>query len=829
MNNLTLKSCVFNNFMSYGNNVNEFTFPRGVILMTADNGSGKSTVIEAISYALFGESYRGGNKGDLRNTRNTEGTLRVMLEFDCERVPGEVESYRVTRTIAPKGSGRFDVDKFEGERWVPQNKRAGYAQRDFEENILGFNMVLFKNTISMNTQESIPFMEMKTAARRELLESIIMCNHKPWKEETTRRASAAAMAFDLAANDIERFNGERGRLVDLLKTMKEEQVTAIENLKADIQQRKESLGTIAERIQTRRNGCATIEQGITAKLNEIASLRTQLDNAKVASAAAKTKFDSANAELAQKAAVVQSYADECNKETGIDNEIRSIQNACAEINILAQYQQQLTAAEAKYSEALAEYEKLGVASLNTTVANLKAAIDGMTSQIHSYETRRSVLASEIKRWGDERERVKQEGLSLVPGKLCPTCGKPYTKEDMEPHKVELRRQWTELNKKVEACQTEDKDIELKIADLLLERARQEAELAKVNEALDAAAKYNEAYVAPAKAAVDNFNRSIAASEKKISDTGINPAEFSSRLNALNAEKARLQEVRAKWQASSADYQTASQGVATIQFEYNNAVNAETNLGSKIALEEKSVENDRKSLDVEQQRIQDDEQEIVRINESIAKDEATVAAGVTKESAAGMAKVEQQIKDVDDSIADAELRKHEASDDKLAYDYIGKDMFADDGLKEMIFSQFVPEFNKSVEMNIRKMNLPYTVIFNTDMSFQYQAEPGYAPTYDMLSQGQKRKLGFAILMAFRDFVSLVGNFRINFLSMDEVLDISTDDAGMRDMLDIVRDMNEDIGCTLVITHRGSVVADKFDYRIVVQNDGMYSTLGELEKL
>ena len=68
MNNLTLKSCVFNNFMSYGNNVNEFTFPRGVILMTADNGSGKSTVIEAISYALFGESYRGGNKGDLRNT-----------------------------------------------------------------------------------------------------------------------------------------------------------------------------------------------------------------------------------------------------------------------------------------------------------------------------------------------------------------------------------------------------------------------------------------------------------------------------------------------------------------------------------------------------------------------------------------------------------------------------------------------------------------------------------------------------------------------------------------------------------------------------------------
>lgn len=43
------------------------------------------------------------------------------------------------------------------------------------------------------------------------------------------------------------------------------------------------------------------------------------------------------------------------------------------------------------------------------------------------------------------------------------------------------------------------------------------------------------------------------------------------------------------------------------------------------------------------------------------------------------------------------------------------------------------------------------------------------------------------------------------------------------------MAEEIGCALVITHRGSVVADKFDYRIAVEYDGNYSTLGELEKL
>lgn len=815
--------------MSYGNNVNEFTFPNGVIWMSADNGSGKSTVVEAICYALFGESYRGGNKGELRNTRNAEGTLRVMLEFDCERTPGEIESYRVTRTIAPKGSGKFDVDKFEGERWVPQNKRGGYAQKDFEENILGFNTVLFKNTIAMNTQESIPFMEMKTAARRELLESIIMCNHKPWKEETTRRASAAAMAFDLAANDIERFKGERGRLLDLLETMKQEQVSAIENLKLDIQRRKESITAISGRIQTTREAISAREQGIAGTMAEISTLRQQSDDARSATADAKAKFDSANAELDNLAATVKAYADECAKEAGIDSEIASIQNACSEVNILAQYQQQLTAAEARYSEILAEYGKLGVESLNATVTSLAAEIDSMVKQIHAHETRRSVLSSEIKRWADERERVKQEGLSLVPGKLCPTCGKPYTKEDMEPHKAELRRQWTDLNNKVVALQAEDRDIEVKIADLLLERARKEAELAKANDVVKAAAKYNEENVAPAKAAVNNLNRSIAASERKIEATGVNPAEFSNRLAFLSSEKQKFQELRTKWHASSMEYQNASQGVAALQMAYNSAVAYEKDVAGRITFAEQSVKADRDTVAADVRRIQDDEKEILRLQEGIASDEAVVAAGVTKESVAAMAKVEQQVKDADENISDAELRMHRASDDKLAYDYISKDMFADDGLKEMIFSQFVPEFNKSVAMNIRRMNLPYTVIFNNDMSFVYQAEPGYAPSYDMLSQGQKRKLGFAILMAFRDFVSMVGNFRINFLSMDEVLDISTDDAGMRDMLDIVRDMNDDIGCTLVITHRGSVVADKFDYRLTVENDGMYSTLGELEKL
>ena len=85
------------------------------------------------------------------------------------------------------------------------------------------------------------------------------------------------------------------------------------------------------------------------------------------------------------------------------------------------------------------------------------------------------------------------------------------------------------------------------------------------------------------------------------------------------------------------------------------------------------------------------------------------------------------------------------------------------------------------------------------------------------------------MAFRDFAAMLGNFKLNFISFDEVIDQSTDDNAMREMLEMIRGMVPDIGCAFVITHRGGVVRDLFDYKLEVKNNGAYSRLGELEAM
>lgn len=779
MNCLTLKSCVFNNFMSYGNTVNEFTFPNGLVWMRADNGCGKSTLVEAINFSLFGTSYRGGNKAELRNTRNTEGVTRVMLEFDCDRGNGDCKSYRVTRSITPKGTTKFEVDLFEGDHWVPMSRRAGLSQKDFEESILGFNEILFKNTIAMNTQETIPFLEMTAKQRRDLLESIIMVSWEPWKKETARRLSTNTSDFDIAKNDINRIGNEIANLTALCEQLRNEKKENVELLEAQLAQIVGTSAPAEERVQALQASCS-------AKKVEIDALIVQL-----------------------------------NREAEVDAAIARIQAASTEIGMLARYREELVIATKQYEDTLAAYGKLGKEALEADYNRLSTEIDaknsaidgirressGMLNSIHTAELELSSLEGQL-------QTIVAQGTSLQPlplvkaGQPCPVCGKLTTEDDIkeqnaeiarknaeiEKGKEDLRRKWTAVRnaiteKKAEiermrACLPE---YDSRIVAIDAERIEIETRRGGIASQIAEVTRFYNERVLGSRTAVDNLNASIAASERTIQFAGLDPSKFASELSALSAEKQKFPALRQQWNTLHGEMQTISQSLGTSQQEY-------------VAI---------------CQNISRLENEIRTAKEKAATDSLSIA--------------EKQLADANKELSDAQNRFHTSSDNILAYNYISQTLCSDSGVKKLIFSHFVPAFNKSVEKNLLRLGLPFSVSFNDEMDAVFHSSPGQAPSLTMLSQGQRRKLGFAISMAFRDFVSLVGNFKINFLSMDEVLDVSTDDTGMRDMLDIVRGMTEEIGCALVITHRGMIVADKFDYRIAVENDGNYSTLGELEKL
>lgn len=742
-NQIILKRATHRNFMSYGNDVNEFTFPEGLNWLSASNGCGKSTEVEVLNFAFFGKSYRGGKRDDLRNTMNTEATLEVSVEFT--RRQGETEEeYYITRTLDPKGNMKFTVERKEGDKWVAQNKRAGFTQKDFEEDILHFNEVLFKNIVAMNTQESIPFIDMEAADRRKLTDSIIMLDNDRVKKENAKELSNAKTNYEIAASDRTRIEGEIANLNNIIAQMKEEKKANIAQMEANLADKKTQMEGYVNQSSTIK----PVLEGLQQKLGELKSV--------------------------------------IDTEPGIDQALARIANARTQVAPLQQYRQELEAAQAEYDKANQEYAALPVNEKQAEMNGCDAEIPKLSSARGTKDGLARNLDFQIQQLEKQMAEVVEQGKNMKPGVPCPTCGKLSTPEDVEPHKAELRKKWVNMNTTVNKMKTELEGVRANVAEL-------DEQIAAVNAKRQAIFNeiqgYNQIYaerVVPAKTKVSQIQQSIANSERIIAAAGIDVDRFVTEETRLNGEKAKIAEVRGEWQTTYDSYSEKNGEYSTL-------------MGY----------------------IQQSQAEISRLDNEINRIKTA-----TSEDALSMTM--KRLEEAEADLENATERWHDASDTIAACNYI-TGMLSDNGMKKMVYSLYIDHFNEVVRKNLLRANLPFVIEFDETMNFKFISSPGYAPTYIMLSQGQRRKVGFAIAMAFRDFVSLVGNFSVNFLSLDEVLDISTDNYAMREMLDIVRSMVDDIGCVVVITHRGDVVADKFDHKITVEYDGTYSHMGSVENV
>ena len=151
------------------------------------------------------------------------------------------------------------------------------------------------------------------------------------------------------------------------------------------------------------------------------------------------------------------------------------------------------------------------------------------------------------------------------------------------------------------------------------------------------------------------------------------------------------------------------------------------------------------------------------------------------------------------------------------------MYADDGIKQIILQAFVPNLNKAIAHNLSLFELPFSVEFTDSMEYEFTGKFGLAQEYGGLSQGQTRKLNFAITIAFRDFVAAIADFKINILFLDEVLDISTDDEALEHMLRLLKAKVHEVGQIYLMTHRGQNYLEYFDHIVEVEHDGRYGTI------
>ena len=160
---ITFKCVRWKNFLSTGNQFTEIQLDRSpTTLIIGENGAGKSTILDALCFGLFNKPFRSISKSQLVNSVNGGGTI-VEVEF----VVGGKE-VRVMRGIKPN---KFEV--YVNDNMINQDANARDYQKHLEQQILGLNYRSFTQVVILGSSTFVPFMQLSTKARREVVEDIL--------------------------------------------------------------------------------------------------------------------------------------------------------------------------------------------------------------------------------------------------------------------------------------------------------------------------------------------------------------------------------------------------------------------------------------------------------------------------------------------------------------------------------------------------------------------------------------------------------------------------------------------------------------------------------
>ncbi len=219
----------YKNFLSSGNQFTEIDFEKNhTNLIIGTNGAGKSTVLDALTFVLFNKPFRKINKPQLVNTVNEKDCL-VEIEFTVNS-----RDYLVRRGIKPN---IFDIEVNGNALHKEADDRAN--QRILEENILKVNYKSFTQIVILGSSTFVPFMQLATAHRREVIEDLL---------------------------DIRIFSAMNNIIKDKIRE-KKDQVKSLELKKETLKDKMKMQQSFIEELENRGNANINANQEKIAKLD----------------------------------------------------------------------------------------------------------------------------------------------------------------------------------------------------------------------------------------------------------------------------------------------------------------------------------------------------------------------------------------------------------------------------------------------------------------------------------------------------------------------------------------------------------------------------------
>ena len=432
---ITFRYVRWKNLLSTGNYFTEIKLNNNTnTLVVGENGSGKSTMLDALCFGLFGKAFRNVNKPNLLNSINGKDCI-VEVEFDNNN-----KSYKIIRGIKPN---KFEI-YCDGEL-LNQDAAARDYQEYLEKFILKLNYKSFTQIVILGSASFVPFMQLSASDRRAIIEDLLdiqifstmngllkdrLTNNKDVMVQKKNEIELTQQRYDLQdkhikglkqntedkvneyvseihsnTGAIQTLHGEIANLSSQVethqnlvaeKTLVEDKVRKITKLESQIES---NLSKFRKDISffAHNDDCPTCRQAIAAEFKE-----TELQTL-------QTKAQECEHGLTQLEVKLLAEQTKLNEITDIQRKIQSLQIEIATKNTtisetnkyIARLEKQIE--ELKTNKASTEKEELELKTLNDTLTELKSNLRHLIDEKSYYE----VASGLLKDTGIKTKIIKQ--------------------------------------------------------------------------------------------------------------------------------------------------------------------------------------------------------------------------------------------------------------------------------------------------------------------------------------------------------------------------------------------------------------------------------------
>jgi DNA repair exonuclease SbcCD ATPase subunit len=260
---ILFKKLTYKNFLSTGANPITIELNKSKsTLIVGTNGTGKSTILDALSFALFGKPHRNVKKGGLVNSVNGKG-CEVTIEFDTAG-----HSWKVLRGIKPN---KFEV--YQNGKMIDQQTNVRDYQKFLEQNILKLNHKSFHQIVVLGSSSFIPFMQLKAWDRRDVIEDLL--DISVFSKMKAALKIRNAQAKEWAKNSQVALTNQKDKIeyqkkhINQLETINEEAKQSFDNDISDLQGKIDSAKTKLDKypggLRGQLNSLRKVREGLTTE------------------------------------------------------------------------------------------------------------------------------------------------------------------------------------------------------------------------------------------------------------------------------------------------------------------------------------------------------------------------------------------------------------------------------------------------------------------------------------------------------------------------------------------------------------------------------------